>query len=229
MTDTRTIPNFYPCYEPTTVANLAAYEPLAFDHDGERIYDIFGAFSFDDLPTKLLECGFTCVGNGFSLMVRPHEEGGSIRIKDNNQGGLREPLVVSRVDSEGHVLATFLATDIPMAGVTIQEMSRDHISADILKPLYFEFEGDSIIDPYTSECGRFDTDPSRYGFVLDDANPLQPVMTRPHEDGGKLVLSFVAPVDGGEGGPLLTRYDADGNVLGAAMIAHIYGADIGAL
>lgn len=228
MTTERTIPNFYPCFEPATLANLAAYQPLAFTHNGQRIYNPYEGGS-EELPASPSLYGFAIlIENDAPVMVRPHEDGGSIRITGTGQPNWSAH-VVSRVDAEGRVLATFFAKDIPMAGITIHTMSNSYISADILKPLYFLFEDCWIVDPYTSECGRFEQDPSCYGFVLDSTNPDHPVMTRPHEDGGKLVLSFVAPVNGGECGPLLTRFDADDNVLGAAMIAHIYGADLGAL
>lgn len=228
MTTERTIPNFYPCFEPANVANLAAYEPLAFNHHGQRIYNPYEGGT-DEAPASPTLYGFAIViENDAPVMVRPHEDGGSIRITGTGQANWPAH-VVTRVDAEGRVLATFFAKDIPMAGVTIHTMSTSYISADILKPLYFEFEGDSIVIPYTSECGRFEVEPLYYGFELDASIPDHPVMTRPHEDDGKLVLSFVAPVDGGEGGPLLTRFDSDGNVLGAAMVAHIYGADLGAL
>lgn len=213
-----------PCNSLEAKASYAAFEPLAFLFSGEKIYNPFF------LPTgeavTPLAYGFKPMPGLPNKLFLPSPTGGFIFIDLAAVGTQAESGLVTRVDSNGRVLAVALNSQLPRTGdISIAKVAQRYITLRMLEVLSFVFEETYTTDPFSSDCGRFDTSPLEYGFLHATDSNGSPCLIRDHEEGGHLQISFVETVDGAESGPLLNRYDAAGNVMASVMVSHLRAVD----
>jgi hypothetical protein len=212
--------NMTPSNDLAARPSFAAFAPFGFLSEGVTTYIPFVLPNGDAIEPKAF--GFKPVPGLTGKHFLPVPEGGFIFIEQSGERTPHACALVTCVDANGRVLASALDNQLPRAGdLSIAKVAQRSITLRTLELLSFGFDGTNITDPYASECGRFDASPVEYGFVHAMNISGTPCLTRDHEDGGKLQLSFVEAVDGAESGPLLTRLDAGGNVLASAMVSHI--------
>jgi hypothetical protein len=220
MVTTEDLLNMTPNNDLEAKPSFSAFAPLGFISEGVTIYNPFVLPNGDAVEPKAY--GFKPVPGLTGKLFLAVPEGGFIFIEQSGERTLHNCALVTRVDANGRVLASALDSQIPHAGdLSIAKVAERSITLRTLELLSFGFDGTNITDAYASECGRFSASPAEYGFVQALNSAGTPCLTRDHEDGGQLQLTFVDAVDGAESGPLLTRLDAGGNVLASAMVSHI--------